>query len=132
MIYPVTTLAAAILGLWLLTLSVRVIRGRQSAKVSMGDGGDRSLGRRIRAQANLSEYAPTGLILMFLAEAQGAPVWLVGIFAAIFVVGRLGHGYAMGFTDKWALGRVGGTMATLTGLGLLALLNAGQLLLALT
>ena len=127
MAYPVTTLAATILGMWLLVLSVRVIRGRRDHKVSLGDGGNEMLNRRIRAQGNLAEYGPFGLILMFLAESQGAWPWLVALIAGIFVVGRLLHGYAFSFTPNWAFGRFSGMLMTFTGLFLFAILNAALL-----
>lgn len=124
MAYPITTLSAVILGLWLVVLSVRVIRGRRDNKVSLGDGGNDLLNRRIRAQGNLSEYAPISLVLIFLAESQGGPAWLVALLAAIFVTGRLLHGYALSFTENWGFGRLGGMMMTFSALFLLATVNA--------
>ncbi|MEO0679422.1 MAG: MAPEG family protein, partial [Pseudomonadota bacterium] len=50
---------------------------RQGAGVSLGDGGDLRLQRRTRAQGNLVEYAPLFLILLALAEMQGAAGWLL-------------------------------------------------------
>ncbi|MEM9278908.1 MAG: MAPEG family protein, partial [Pseudomonadota bacterium] len=84
---PVTTIAATVLGVWLVILSLRVISQRRTASVSLGDGGDENLSRRIRAQANLSEYAPTGLILLLLAELQGTQLWWLVICASLLVLG---------------------------------------------
>lgn len=123
MFLPVTTITAIILGLWLVWLSLRVISARQSEGVSLGAGESELLERRIRGQANLSEYGPTGIILLFLAELQGAPVWLVGILAAVLIVGRLIHGIAFSFSEKWVFGRVGGMLMTFSAIGLLALVN---------
>ena len=61
---PITLFYGSLLGLFLIVLSARVIRQRQSARVSFGDGNDKRLGRRIRAQANFVEYVPITLILM--------------------------------------------------------------------
>lgn len=123
MSYPVTTLSAAILGLLLVILSVQVIRARSTSKVSLGDGGDEGLIRRMRGQANFSEYAPMGLILMFLAEAAGSNHVALITCAGIFVLGRLMHGITFGFLEYWMIGRFGGTLLTFIGLVLLALLN---------
>jgi len=64
-----------------------------------------------------------GLILMFLAEAQTALTWLLALFATIFVIGRLSHGYALSFTASSAAARIRGMIMTFAGLLLLALLN---------
>ena len=125
--YPVTTITAVILGLWLVWLSVRVIGVRQSEGVSLGVGENEKLERRIRGQGNLSEYAPIALILLFLAEAQGANVWLVGGTAAILIAGRLLHGIAFSFTEKWVFGRLGGMIMTFGAIIILALINTGLL-----
>ena len=125
MTYPVTTITAVILGLWLVWLSIRVIGARRSEGVSLGAGENEKLERRIRGQGNLSEYAPITLILLFLAEAQGANVWLVGGSAAILIVGRLFHGIAFSFTERWVFGRLGGMIMTFSAIAILALINAG-------
>ena len=126
--YPVTTTTAIILGLWLVVLSLRVIGARRSENTSNGDGGNETLSRRIRAQGNLSEYAPLGLILLLLAEMQGANIGSTAVPASIFVVGRLLHGYAFSFTSSWGFGRVGGMLMTFGGLILLTIANIWVLL----
>ena len=83
--YPITTLSAAVLGLWLIVLSWRVITARQNNEKT---GEKDILERRIRGQANLTEYAPMALILMFLAEHGGAATWWVAVLAGIFEVGK--------------------------------------------
>ncbi|MEM9332627.1 MAG: MAPEG family protein [Pseudomonadota bacterium] len=125
---PITTSSATILGFWLVILSIRVVGARRTASVSLGDGGDQTLSRRIRAQGNLSEYAPLGLILIFLPEAQAGSTWLLAASAAFFVVGRLAHGYALSFTESNAIARMSGMIMTFTGLMALAALNLWVLL----
>ena len=94
-IMPVTTVTAAVMGLLLLVLSVRVTRGRFTSKVGIGDGGDGALLARVRAHANLAEHVPFILILMALVErASGARLWL-WIAAALLLVGRLIHPIGM-------------------------------------
>ena len=45
----VTPLYAALLVLWFLVLTLRVIHHRRTARVSLGDGGNTALQRAIRA-----------------------------------------------------------------------------------
>ena len=73
---PITTLAASALALLLFVVSLRVIFFRRKNRISIGDGGEEELAYRVRAQANLTEYAPITLILIGLAELQDAPFWL--------------------------------------------------------
>ena len=94
----VTSLYAALLGAWFLILSVRVIKGRQDAGVSLGTGEDRALERRIRAHGNFAEYTPLALILMALLELQSAPGLLLHALGLVLLAGRLMHGYALSFT----------------------------------
>jgi len=123
MTLPITSACAAILGLWLIWLSARVIQVRASEKIMMGDDGNNLLMRRSRAQANLSEYAPMGLILLGLAEIQAANFWLVAICGISLVVGRLLHGYALSFTEHFFFGRFYGMNFTFAAIAVLALTN---------
>jgi uncharacterized membrane protein YecN with MAPEG domain len=110
---PITTLLASTLLVWLVVLSWRVIRFRQSGGASLGDGGDKTLQRRIRAQANLTEYAPLFVVLVALLELQRGNVAVLALLSVAFLLGRLAHGYALAFTDGNVLGRVGGMGLTL-------------------
>jgi uncharacterized protein len=115
---PITlTIAAgaALVNIWLM---IRCGQARGKASVSIGDGGDDFLIRRMRAHANFVESAPFVLILIAALEASqsaGQWLWWVGI---LFIFGRLAHGLGM---DGGALGkgRMVGTLITmLTLLGL--------------
>jgi len=120
---PITSVTAAILAIWLIWLAARVIQMRGSANIMMGDGGNDTFIRRSRAQGNLTEYAPMGLILLALAEIQGANYWLVVICAAALVIGRLLHGYALSFTEHFNFGRLYGMILTFSVIAVLALTN---------
>jgi len=125
---PVTTVSAVLLSALLIVLSVRVILGRRDTGVSLGDGGEDILSRRIRAQGNLAEYAPMGILLTFLAEYQGALTWIVAFCAAVFVIGRLSHGYALSFKAAASGARIRGMIMTFVGLVLLAAANLWMIL----
>jgi len=120
---PITSICAAILGLWLIWLAARVIQMRGSENIMMGDGGSDKFLRRSRAQGNLIEYAPMGLILLGLAEFHVANYWLVLICGTVLVVGRLLHGYALSFTEHFTFGRICGMILTFSAIGVLALAN---------
>lgn len=113
----VTAGACALLNFW---LGVRISQLRIAKKIMVGDGGDPRLVARMRAQLNFAEYAPIVLILVTLIElAQGTRGWLWAA-SALFVVGRILHGFGM---DGWRLGRMLGiasTMLVMLGLGLYA------------
>lgn len=115
---PITTALATAMLAWLLILSWRVIQGRQSSGASLGDGGDKSLERRIRAQGNLTEYAPLFVVLIALLELQGGHALILSLLALAFVLGRLSHGFALAFTSGNVAGRIGGMLLTLGSSGL--------------
>lgn len=106
--------AAAILNLW---LAMRTGAIRRQTKVSIGDGGNEALIRRMRAHANFIESAPFILILIALIEfTSGTHLWL-WVASVLFVLARVGHALGM---DGMRLGRELGTMVTfalLLGLG---------------
>lgn len=123
--FPITAFYAGIAALLLVALSLRVIRARYAAGIEIGDGGDERLTRRIRAQANFAEYAPVALIVIAVAEANGAAGWMVHILGAALVLGRIMH--ALGFVAK-----TGRTLGRSAGMALtyLALLAGGVLVIA--
>ncbi|WP_171182100.1 MAPEG family protein [Ruegeria sp. HKCCD8929] len=115
---PITTfLASSLLGR-LLILSWRVIRARQSGGPSLGDDGDKSLQRKIRAQANLAEYAPLFVVLIAILELQDGNWIILTILSLMFLAGRLAHGYALAFTQRNVTGRLGGMGLTIAAAAL--------------
>ncbi len=126
MAVTITPVYAALLALFFVVLSARVITYRRANRVSLGSGGDTVLERRIRAQGNCAEYAPLGVLLMLTAELAGAgPVWLHGT-GLLLLAGRLLHGTAFSFLGPNMPMRVGGMVLTLASLiaGALACLVA--------
>ncbi|TCP62378.1 hypothetical protein EV663_102225 [Rhodovulum bhavnagarense] len=116
----VTALYAGLIALLYLYLSLRVIQRRGSTRIFIGDGGDVELSRRIRVHANLNEYAPLALVLLLLAELQGAPVWALHLLGAMLLLGRLGHAWGMSRTPQSPIGRGGGTALSWAMIGLTA------------
>jgi len=101
-----------LLALWFAVLSLRVI-GQRCTGISLGDGGDPQMLRKIRAHANFAEYIPFILLMMAFLEMGGSSVLVLHGLGVATLVGRLLHGYALSFTERFALGRVGGTALTI-------------------
>jgi uncharacterized protein len=92
----VASVYAALLSLFYVVLSVRVIGTRRTLRVGLADGGNALLMRRIRVHANFAEYVPLGLILLVLAESQHAPRSLLHITGLLLLCGRVIHAYGVG------------------------------------
>ncbi len=115
---PITlTIAAgaALVNIWLM-LRCGQVRTKQG--ISIGDGGNEVLIRRMRAHSNFVESAPFVLILLAAIEATaGTSNWLWGV-GIVFIIGRLAHGLGME-GGAFGGGRIVGiliTMLTLAGL----------------
>ena len=126
-VLPVTLASAAAAGILSIWLALRINAARSAAGVYLGDGGDEAIQSRMRAQANFVEYTPFVLALIVAIELSGKGSWWLGVVAAIYFAGRIGHGFGM---DGGALlkGRFVGTITTL--LTLLGLSVAAALIMA--
>ena len=91
----ITLISAGLMGLLLFVLSANVIRWRVRTRTSLGDGGDVNLMAAIRAQANLTEYAPLLLILIGLLDYSGVQPFALLSIAVLAVVGRYLHGWGI-------------------------------------
>lgn len=115
---PLTLTMAAAAGLINLWLAIRIGQVRTSQKVSVGDGGNEFVIRRMRAQANFVEYTPFVLVLIGALECSGYAatwLWVVGM---VYMIGRLAHGLGMD-GGAFGIGRMIGTLTSmLTLLGL--------------
>ena|SRR5947207_965838 len=105
-----TAAAAVLVNMW---LSWRISRLRHELNVSVGDGGQEPLLRRMRAQANFIEYAPLFLILLAGLELSGANRIALAIIATLFILARIAHGVGMDGGDAQIWRRIG---MPLTGL----------------
>lgn len=114
----ITVLYAGILGLLHFVLTMRVIRGRQTKNINLGDGADGDMQRRIRGHANFVEYVPFILILMLALESSGTSPHIIHGLGLVTVIARTMHGIALSFTDNWVAGRFYGTLLTLLTLAI--------------
>lgn len=108
---PVTLAAAAALGTIDLWLGLRIFRMRLKDNVLIGDGGGDVLAGRMRAHANLVEYAPFVLALMALIELACGTSLTLGLTAAVFVVARIAHPIGMDLRRS-NVPRAGGAILT--------------------
>ena len=118
---PVFYVCAGLLGLLAVALTVNVglMRGRK--RISLGDGGDAEMNAAIRAHANLVEFAPLTLLMIYMASDFYGFRTVAGL-SVVLLVGRLFHaGGMLGWIPR---GRTIGAMATTATLGVAAILLA--------
>ena len=125
----ITLFFAALVAIWQLVLSTRVIRYRRENLVEIGAGKGRTLEFRMRAQGNLTEYSPIALILMALLELNGLPAFALIALGVMLLVGRLAHGWSFSFADGQMRYRVIGMALTLFMIGISAVLALGLVVL---
>lgn len=114
-----TALYAALLGLLIVVLALRVVRGRWTRRVGLGDGGDKDMLMRIRAHANAVENVPMALLLLLLLELTQLDGTLVHGFGIVLLVARLLHAFGLSRNAGTSFGRLAGT--GLTWLAMLAM-----------
>ena len=91
---PVFFVCAGLLGLLaaVLTVNVGIMRGRK--KINLGDGGDPEMIAAIRAHANLIEWAPLCLLLIYVAS-DFYGFWTTAALSALFLLARVLHAGGM-------------------------------------
>ena len=127
----ISTLLTSIIAIWLLILSARVIalRGVSFLKFfSFNNFGEEALQRAVRAQGNLIEYAPIFLILLFIAEYNGAHPHMLYMIGTLFMIASLMHGVAFGFMKYSPFLRVSGTLLTFLCILILSISNIVEVL----
>lgn len=95
----ITALYASLCALWIVKLSLDVIRLRRQHRVMLGDGGHAGLQAAIRTQGNATEYIPIILILMIMLEWSGAFWWLIHLAGITLLTGRVIHASALRHGD---------------------------------
>jgi uncharacterized membrane protein YecN with MAPEG domain len=125
-VLPVTlaaAAAAAVLNIW---LGIRIGALRNALQISVGDGGSEALQRRMRAQLNYVENTAFVLVLIAGIELAGTGGEWLAFVAAVYFLGRIGHGFGMD-GGKAQVGRMIGTLVTMLvqlGLAVVAALTA--------
>ncbi|MDP5335811.1 MAG: MAPEG family protein [Paracoccaceae bacterium] len=112
MIPQITALYAGLLALVYVIISGWVIRVRVQQKVFAGDKGDPVMANAMRVHANFAEYVPLALILLFLAEMQGAPALALHAIGAMLLLARIMHALGMASLPHKSPLRGGGAVLT--------------------
>lgn len=121
----VTAAAAVFVNIW---LGSRIAKFRHEFKVSVGDGGQEPLLRRMRAQANFIENAPFFLILQGGLELSGAQRVGLAVIGGVFILSRISHAIGMDAADqrRWRMAGMMGTTIAILVLALWALVCAAR------
>jgi len=117
----VSALYAGLVGILLLALAARVSRLRRRHAVGLGDGGQKDLQRAIRAHGNAVEWAVPAILLLLIAELNGAGTLLLHGCGIATVAGRVLHAFGL---SRWAghsFGRFTGSAVSWLALLVLAL-----------
>ncbi|WP_339770728.1 MAPEG family protein [uncultured Paraglaciecola sp.] len=113
---PITAFYGGLLGITFMYLSILVIKGRRSAKISLGHGDNPHFLGVIRAHGNFAEYVPLILILMLVAEINSAHEAVLHVTGAALVIGRIVHAYGLKHHSGVSWQRVSGMMLTFAAL----------------
>ncbi|WP_290494329.1 MAPEG family protein [Hyphomonas sp. UBA4494] len=105
--------------LLLIYLAFRVVSVRQSAKVSVGTGGNEMLELRTRVHGNATEYIPSMLVGLVILALMGLPAWAIHVAGGVFTLGRLMHVIGLGVTIMAM--RAGGILLSWIAMALTAL-----------
>jgi hypothetical protein len=87
----ITIVFAAIFGILHVIFTLRVGLYRASNKISLGDGGDKVLLKRMRAHGNFTENVPIGLLLLLLNELNGLSEKYLILLGSLFLLARITH-----------------------------------------
>lgn len=118
---PVFFVCAGLLGLLAVALTVKVGLMRGAKKINLGDGDDPELRAAVRAHGNLLEYAPLGLLLIYMASDFHGFRVTAGLSVALLLFRVLHAGGMLGMVPK---GRLVGTVGTCLTLAVASILLA--------
>jgi uncharacterized protein len=109
--FRMMALYVAVNALVMLVLGMLVVRARVTTKTPIGDGGNDTMMRAIRAHANNTENVPVPLLMMIVVNSLGASFWIIHLIGVPLTIGRICH--AIGLS-----GNVGPSLLRLVGMTL--------------
>ena len=117
---PVFFVCAGLLGLLAAILTLNIARLRGKKRINLGDGGDPEMLAAVRAHANLIEFAPLCLLLIYFAsDFYGFRT--VAALSVILLVSRALHaGGMLGLVPKGRFLGAAGTTLVLIASSILA------------
>jgi uncharacterized protein len=113
----ISSVYAALAALWIVWLSLGVIKLRRAKKVRLGDGNEPELQAAIRAQGNATEYMPISLILLVMLELNGTHAVLIHLGGIAMLAGRIVHAKGL-LTDNLRYRVLGMQVTIFTIIGL--------------
>ncbi|WP_170331599.1 MAPEG family protein [Ruegeria arenilitoris] len=119
----ITPIYAALIAILYVVLSLNVIAVRRSAKISVGDAGDKTMLKAMRTHSNCAEYAPFALLLIAMVELQGASGLMVNLLGLMLLAGRLLHAYGFGRNPQIMILRQIGMLLTFAAILVAAIAN---------
>ncbi len=124
---PVFFVCAGLIGLLAVILTVNIARLRGKKKINLGDGGDPEMLAAIRAHANLIEFAPLCLLLIYIvSDFYGFGV-VAGLSVVLLVsralhaggmIGVIPGGRFLGATGTTLVLAATSVMVVIAGIGL--------------
>lgn len=110
----ITPLFAAMFGFIYIALAANVVRYRFGKNIPLGDQGDTTIERAIRAHANFIEYVPMSLLIFYFLEILSLSGQLVFFLASTLLIARVCHIVGMLNPKEWLVLRKFGAAATFT------------------
>ncbi len=108
----ITIVYAGILAIVYLFLTARVIWGRNTYRIGIGNGGNEEFARSVRVHGNFAEYVPFALLLLFLVDYSEYNPVIIHILGIALVVGRLLHATGLSASAGKTFGRMAGMILT--------------------
>ncbi len=106
---PVFFVCAGLIGVLAAILTMNIARLRGKKKINLGDGGDKEMQAAVRAHANLIEFAPLCLLLIyFVSDFYGFRI-VAGLSIVLLVARVLHAGGMLGLVPQ---GRLLGALGT--------------------
>lgn len=120
---PITSFVAVLLSLLMVGMAIRIGMMRRANKIGAGDGKNKGLAKLIAAHSNAVDNIPLGIILLALAEIQGANASLLATCGIIFVSARGMSAFGLKQHAGHSPGRFYGIILTWLSLVSLAVIN---------
>jgi hypothetical protein len=120
----VTPIYAGFFGIMLVTLSWRVTKLRTKYEGNkMRETGHNELTAAVRAQANIFEYLPFALLLMWMLETMQFTPLLIHALGILLIAARLLHLHGLNEPSGDGIGRKLGTRLTWVHIAICAVLG---------
>jgi uncharacterized membrane protein YecN with MAPEG domain len=101
----ITIIYTGLLGLLFIALSIYVVMGRIKYRISIGNGDNPDMAKRVRVHGNFAEYVPFGLLLLLLVDYCEYGPWIIHLLGLALLGGRVLHALALP-SDNFTLRKI--------------------------